>query len=112
MKKRFAATVKHSSFCERGRQERNLQKPFGNRTAVFLYAAPTGGIDQDSEHFSQGFPIPGRQGVSETMRDTFETVAQFAELRHDVIKEFGRFPHRNASLGRANTSDEDFYLTY
>jgi uncharacterized protein (DUF924 family) len=49
--------------------------------------------------------------VSETMRDTFETVAQFAELRHDVIKEFGRFPHRNATLGRDNTSDEDFYLS-
>jgi uncharacterized protein (DUF924 family) len=50
--------------------------------------------------------------VSETMRDTFETVAQFAELRHDIIKEFGRFPHRNAPLGRSNTSDEDFYLTF
>ncbi|MGI9290400.1 MAG: DUF924 family protein [Gammaproteobacteria bacterium] len=50
--------------------------------------------------------------VSETMRDTFDTVAHFAELRHDIIKEFGRFPHRNASLGRANTSDEDFYLSF
>jgi uncharacterized protein (DUF924 family) len=50
--------------------------------------------------------------VSETMRDTFDTVAQFAELRHDIIKEFGRFPHRNASLGRSNTSNEDSYLTF
>ena len=49
--------------------------------------------------------------VSATMRDTFRTVAQFAELRHDVIAEFGRFPHRNASLGRANTGNEDSYLS-
>ena len=48
--------------------------------------------------------------VSETMRDTFETVAQFAELRHDIIKQFGRFPHRNSSLGRENTGEETEYL--
>jgi len=49
--------------------------------------------------------------VSETLRDTFDTVAQFAELRHDIIAEFGRFPHRNSSLGRANSSEEDNYLS-
>ena len=32
-------------------------------------------------------------------------------LRHrDVILRFGRFPHRNAALGRANTAAEDAYL--
>jgi uncharacterized protein (DUF924 family) len=45
--------------------------------------------------------------VSSTLRDTFETVAQFAELRRDVIAEFGRFPHRNIPLGRANTGEEE-----
>jgi uncharacterized protein (DUF924 family) len=49
--------------------------------------------------------------VSATMRDTFETVAQFAELRRDIIAKFGRFPHRNAPLGRANTGDENSYLS-
>lgn len=49
--------------------------------------------------------------VSSTLRDTFETVAQFAELRRDVIEEFGRFPHRNAPLGRANTGAEEMSLS-
>ena len=32
-------------------------------------------------------------------------------VRHrDVIRRFGRFPHRNAALGRANTAEEDAYL--
>jgi uncharacterized protein (DUF924 family) len=44
------------------------------------------------------------------MRDTFETVAQFAELRRDIIASFGRFPHRNATLGRSNTGEEDNFL--
>jgi len=48
--------------------------------------------------------------VSETMKETFETFAQFAELHHDIIAEFGRFPHRNKLLGRKNTAAEKTYL--
>lgn len=48
--------------------------------------------------------------VSPTYRETFETVAQFAELHADIVRQFGRFPHRNAILGRKNTPEEDGYL--
>jgi uncharacterized protein (DUF924 family) len=48
--------------------------------------------------------------VTPTFRETFETMAQFAELHRDIIESFGRFPHRNALLGRANTPEEDEYL--
>jgi len=49
--------------------------------------------------------------VSSTLRETFDTVVQFAELRHDIIAEFGRFPHRNDLLGRANTGEEEASLS-
>jgi uncharacterized protein (DUF924 family) len=49
--------------------------------------------------------------VSSTLHDTFETVAHIAELRRDIIAEFGRFPHRNQPLNRPNTSAEDACLT-
>ncbi|HNP36955.1 MAG TPA: DUF924 family protein [Woeseiaceae bacterium] len=48
--------------------------------------------------------------VSPTYQATFSTVAQFAELHHDIIERFGRFPHRNGLLNRKNTPDEDEYL--
>ncbi|MEL6869992.1 MAG: DUF924 family protein [Pseudomonadota bacterium] len=48
--------------------------------------------------------------VSETERDTFQTFADFAELHRDIIEQFGRFPHRNAILGRASTQQELEYL--
>ena len=48
--------------------------------------------------------------VSPTLRETFMTVAQFAELHKDIIDRFGRFPHRNALLNRDNTPEEDEYL--
>lgn len=50
------------------------------------------------------------QVVSPTYRETFETIAQFAELHHDIIQQFGRFPHRNKLLNRENTTEEDEYL--
>ena len=50
------------------------------------------------------------QSVSETMQETFQTTAQFAELHHDIIEQFGRFPHRNKALSRKNTPDEENYL--
>ena len=49
--------------------------------------------------------------VSETLKQTFETFAQFAELHHDIIARFGRFPHRNSILGRPNTPEEASYLS-
>jgi len=36
--------------------------------------------------------------------------AEWAVKHFNVIKRFGRFPHRNATLGRANTPAEQAYL--
>ena len=49
--------------------------------------------------------------VSETLRETFLTTAQFAELHRDIVDQFGRFPHRNEVLGRENTAEEEQYLS-
>jgi len=35
---------------------------------------------------------------------------QFAELHRDIIRRFGRFPHRNAVLGRMTTMEEMDFL--
>lgn len=50
------------------------------------------------------------EAVSPTYRETFLTVAQFAELHKDIIDQFGRFPHRNQLLNRENTAQESEYL--
>jgi len=36
--------------------------------------------------------------------------ARFAQGHHDIIRRFGRFPHRNALLGRRTTRDEQAFL--
>jgi uncharacterized protein (DUF924 family) len=35
---------------------------------------------------------------------------KWAELHADIVRRFGRFPHRNAVLGRATTPDEQAFL--
>lgn len=36
---------------------------------------------------------------------------EYAEAHFKLIERFGRFPHRNAVLGRENTPDEEAYLS-
>jgi uncharacterized protein (DUF924 family) len=50
------------------------------------------------------------EAVSPTYKETFETIAQFAELHADIVEQFGRFPHRNKLLGRENSPEEEEYL--
>jgi uncharacterized protein (DUF924 family) len=51
------------------------------------------------------------EAVSPTYKETFETIAQFADLHADIVERFGRFPHRNKLLERENNPDEEEYLT-
>jgi uncharacterized protein (DUF924 family) len=44
------------------------------------------------------------------LRRQFEGVAHYAQLHHDLVQRFGRFPHRNAVLGRTDTPEEAAYL--
>jgi uncharacterized protein (DUF924 family) len=44
-------------------------------------------------------PVPGRPGDGRMSR-----------LHHDIIERFGRFPHRNAILGRESTAAEHAFL--
>ena len=40
-----------------------------------------------------------------------EAFTRYAKAHRDVIKRFGRFPHRNTILGRTSTPDEEAYLS-
>jgi uncharacterized protein (DUF924 family) len=44
------------------------------------------------------------------LRSTFEAALGAAEEHREVIRQFGRFPHRNRSLDRSSTAEEIEYL--
>jgi uncharacterized protein (DUF924 family) len=44
------------------------------------------------------------------LEDTLARHLHFAELHRDIVARFGRFPHRNAALGRTSTPAEETFL--
>jgi uncharacterized protein (DUF924 family) len=46
----------------------------------------------------------------ELMKDLSEEQRRYAERHREIIARFGRFPHRNAILGRASTPEEAEFL--
>jgi uncharacterized protein (DUF924 family) len=49
-------------------------------------------------------------GGPPALRKTLQDVLGYAEAHHEVIARFGRFPHRNAALGRESTPEERAWL--
>ena len=82
--------------------------------------AITRGFDQKTAMPERGFfYLPFEH--SEALADQDRSVALFgatgdadsmkwAELHADIIRRFGRFPHRNALLGRSSTPEEQVFL--
>ena len=48
--------------------------------------------------------------VDDAWRDNFTENVRYAREHHDIVERFGRFPHRNRTLGRESTEEELRYL--
>jgi uncharacterized protein (DUF924 family) len=51
-----------------------------------------------------------RAAVGDDLAEPFDSFLDYARQHRDVILRFGRFPHRNAALGRDSTPAELDYL--
>lgn len=78
------------------------------------------GFDQDEEGALRCFfylPFEHSEDPADQARSMklFEALGdeeylRYAKLHEDIIERFGRFPHRNAMLGRASTPEEERFL--
>lgn len=50
------------------------------------------------------------QAVPPAQAEAFSSYSRFAERHHAIVARFGRFPHRNAVLGRPSTPEEVAFL--
>lgn len=50
------------------------------------------------------------EGARGRAHDAFASNLEFARKHRDIIVRFGRFPHRNAVLGRSSTPEEEAFL--
>ena len=51
-----------------------------------------------------------REEAPPDLKSLFAGVCRYAEQHRDIIERFGRFPHRNATLGRETTPEERDWL--
>lgn len=50
------------------------------------------------------------EDVDDQLKRPMQEFLRYAKAHHDIIKKFGRFPHRNEILGRVSTPDEIEFL--
>jgi uncharacterized protein (DUF924 family) len=54
--------------------------------------------------------LPDQELALQLTRGLGEEAPKFARIHHEIIQRFGRFPHRNAVLGRRTTPGEQAFL--
>ena len=78
---------------------------------VLLFAVPVAAAfdspvpSQDRADFARA-----AEARAPAFRPLFENGHDYARRHRVVIERFGRFPHRNATLGRASTPEEQAFL--
>ncbi len=66
--------------------------------------------DRVNQFLSVGLFTSLRDHAPASQKSTAGNYLRFAQQHRDVILRFGRFPHRNAALGRASSVAEQAYL--
>ncbi len=77
---------------------------------VFLYLPFEHGEELADQDYSVALYEALLAEVPEAEKATYASFLDFAEKHRAVIRRFGRFPHRNADLGRASTPEELEFL--
>lgn len=71
-------------------------------------------LEHSEELSHQDTCVERFETLASTCRPIFKSLCgnslNYAHQHRDVIREFGRFPHRNQILGRKNTPEEEMYL--
>lgn len=114
----YRGTAKSFSYDELARQCSHLALAMGvdqqlppiARVFVYLPLEHAEDVD-DQDYCVQLFRALAKiAGTDEAEKKAFAGFADFAKKHQDIIARFGRFPHRNAILGRASTAEETAFL--
>ena len=97
---RAFATDPHARILLRHMLDMGYDKGLDARQRQFLYMPLQHSENRDDQALSVE--------LNATLGD--EDVLKFARAHKDIIDRFGRFPHRNAILGRESTSEELAFL--
>ena len=77
---------------------------------VFFYMPLQHAESLDDQELAVDRFLQLEREVANDHREIFAGFRKYAQLHRDIIARFGRFPHRNAILGRRDTSEEAAWL--
>jgi uncharacterized protein (DUF924 family) len=77
---------------------------------VFFYLPMEHSESLDDQYRSVTLCKELAESVPEAHRELFDGYLNYAVRHCEIVERFGRFPHRNALLGRRPTNDEQAYL--
>jgi uncharacterized protein (DUF924 family) len=81
---------------------------FAERAFLYLpFEHSEDGADQD---LSVLLFAEAAVAAPDALKDNFRMFLDYATKHRDLIRKFGRFPHRNQVLGRKSTSEEEEFL--
>lgn len=89
---------------------RGLDRTLAHDERVFTYMPYMHSEDLRVQERSVELFRALRDSLSGAMRDRANEQVDFAERHRDIVRRFGRFPHRNASLDRTSTAEEIQFL--
>jgi uncharacterized protein (DUF924 family) len=77
---------------------------------VFFYMPLQHAESLDDQEMAVDRFLQLEREVASDQRETFAGFRKYAQKHRDIIARFGRFPHRNAILGRRDTPEEAAWL--
>lgn len=96
------------------RQQADKQLPYFERTFVYLPFEHSENLDDQDKAVSAYRALYDEASNDPELdpgaRDFLRSTVTFAEQHHELIRRFGRFPHRNTVLNRQPTDSEEIYL--
>ncbi|GLQ29864.1 DUF924 family protein [Litoribrevibacter albus] len=105
----FAGDSRALKLCKLGLSEKtDLELPIEHRVFFYMPLEHSESLE-DQELCIRLFTSLKRESPQEK-HPLLDSYVGFAEQHRDIIKQFGRFPHRNESLKRVNTAEEETYL--
>lgn len=90
--------------------ERQFDRALRPIEAVFVYLPFEHAENEELQQRSIELFSALRKRSPAALDDLFDSYVDYAQRHANVITQFGRFPHRNATLGRAETAAEAAYL--
>jgi uncharacterized protein (DUF924 family) len=90
--------------------ERGEDRALARDQRAFLYMPLMHSEDLAMQDLAVEMFAARRDSAPPALREKSGDAVRYAEMHRDIVRRFGRFPHRNQILGRASTPEELDFL--